>query len=42
VIDEFEARYIRNETFQPKVTVRDYVTVLAWRKAYAATGAVNF
>ncbi|CAF3703427.1 unnamed protein product [Rotaria sp. Silwood1] len=41
LINQFEAMYTRNETVQEKITVRDYVTVLAWRKAYAATGAIN-
>lgn len=41
IINEFNEIYIRNATVQGKVSVRDYATVLAWRKAYAATGAIN-
>ncbi|CAF0809917.1 unnamed protein product [Adineta steineri] len=41
IIDEFYGTYMKNETVTGKISVRDYVTVLAWRKAYAATGAIN-
>ncbi|CAF1107437.1 unnamed protein product [Adineta ricciae] len=41
VFDEFYQIHFKNRSLVGEVTVRDYVTVLAWRKAYAATGAIN-
>ncbi|UJR32604.1 hypothetical protein I4U23_020064 [Adineta vaga] len=41
IIEEFNYIHIRNGSIGGDVTIRDYATVLAWRKAYAATGAIN-
>ncbi len=41
VINEFNLIQKNNGQMTGKITVRDYVTALAWQKAYAATGAIN-
>ena len=41
VVDEFRFIANNNGKITGKVSVRDYVTALAWQKAYAATGAIN-
>lgn len=41
VVKEFKKIKIDYDITSGKVTVRDYVRALAWRKAYAATGAIN-
>ncbi|CAF1423170.1 unnamed protein product [Rotaria sp. Silwood1] len=41
VLNEYEEIQMNNEILKGKITVRDYVRALAWRKAYSAAGAVN-
>ncbi|CAF1212120.1 unnamed protein product [Adineta steineri] len=41
VINEFHLIQKNNGKISGKITVRDYVTALAWQKAHAATGAIN-
>jgi len=41
-IDEYHQFDQRKRQFTGTVTVRDYVTALAWQKAYSATGAISY
>ncbi|CAF4321233.1 unnamed protein product, partial [Adineta steineri] len=41
IIHEFRLIQKNNGKISGKVTVRDYISALAWQKAYAATGAIN-
>lgn len=41
VIDEFRQIENNHGELRGTVSVRDYVTALAWQKAYAAAGAIN-
>jgi hypothetical protein len=41
VVDEFRLIQNNNGKITGIISVRDYVTALAWQKAYAATGAIN-
>ncbi|CAF1408464.1 unnamed protein product [Adineta ricciae] len=41
VIKEFREIYYNNGKFNGIISVRTYVTALAWQKAHAATGAIN-
>lgn len=41
VIKEFHEIYYNNGKFDGKISVRAYVTALAWQKAHAAVGAIN-
>jgi hypothetical protein len=42
ILNEFRLIQNNNGTITGKITVRDYVTALAWQKAYSATSAINF
>ncbi|CAF4151961.1 unnamed protein product, partial [Adineta steineri] len=41
VINEFHVIQKNNGQVSGKITVRDYVTALAWQKTHAAIGAIN-
>ncbi|CAF1453311.1 unnamed protein product [Adineta steineri] len=41
IIHEFRLIQKNNGKISGKVTVRDYISALAWQKAYAAIGAIN-
>ncbi len=41
VFKEFQQIEMNNGKITGKIPVKDYVTALAWQKAYAGTGAIN-
>jgi len=41
VFKEYQQIQMNNGKITGKVAVKDYVTALAWQKAYAGTGAIN-